>query len=267
MRPVLATSEEGVRYRDLNGNGRMDPYEDPRLDVGARVEDLLARLSLEEKVGLMFQTVIEAGADGSVLEEPGAISKSPTSVVVLEKHLSHFNVHVLADARSAAVWHNAVQAIAERTPHGIPVTISTDPRHAFIENAGVVVRRGVVLAVARAARPGRAPRPRRGARVRRHRPAGVRRGGHPGGAAPDAGPRHRTPVGPPGRHLRPGPGPRHRARDRLPRRVPGARPWGRRASPAPPSTSPGAAPRRTGRTPTSPTGASRSTPVGGSPTT
>ena len=115
----------------------MDPYEDPRLDVGARVEDLLARLGLEEKVGLMFQTVIEAGADGSVLEEPGAISKSPTSVVVLDKHLSHFNVHVLEDARSAAVWHNAVQAIAERTPHGIPVTISTDPRHAFIENAGV----------------------------------------------------------------------------------------------------------------------------------
>ena len=136
MKPVLQTSEEGVRYRDLNGNGGMDPYEDPRLDVGARVEDLLARLSLEEKVGLMFQTVIEAGADGSVLEEPGAISKSPTSVVVLDKHVSHFNVHVLEDARSAAVWHNAVQAIAERTPHGIPVTISTDPRHAFIENAG-----------------------------------------------------------------------------------------------------------------------------------
>ena len=36
----------------------------------------------------------------------------------------------------AARWHNALQAIAEQSPHGIPVTISTDPRHAFIENAG-----------------------------------------------------------------------------------------------------------------------------------
>ena len=85
----------------------------------------------------MFQTVIEAGADGTVLEHPGAISKSPTSEVVLTKHLTHFNVHALEDATMAARWHNALQALAEQTPHGIPVTVSTDPRHAFIENAGV----------------------------------------------------------------------------------------------------------------------------------
>ncbi|HYN65274.1 MAG TPA: glycoside hydrolase family 3 N-terminal domain-containing protein [Ornithinibacter sp.] len=131
------TSPAGVEFRDLNGNGRMDPYEDPRLDTAARVEDLLNRLSLEEKVGLLFQTVIEAGADGTVIEEPGRISKTATSVVVLEKHLSHFNVHLLEDPRMAARWHNALQALAERTPHGIPVTVSSDPRHSFIENAGV----------------------------------------------------------------------------------------------------------------------------------
>jgi beta-glucosidase len=137
MEPVRLTSPEGVEYRDLNGNGQMDPYEDPRLDVDARVEDLLGRLSLEEKVGLMFQTVIEAGEDGSVLEHPGKISKSATSTVCLGKHLTHFNVHVLEDARMAARWHNNLQAIAETSPHGIPVTVSTDPRHAFMENAGV----------------------------------------------------------------------------------------------------------------------------------
>lgn len=123
-------------WRDLNGNGVMDPYEDPSRPVEERVEDLLGRLSLEEKVGLMFHTVIEAGDDGEVLEEPGRISKSPTSEVVLRKHLSHFNVHALRDARQAARWHNALQRLAERTPHGIPVTISTDPRHGFVENAG-----------------------------------------------------------------------------------------------------------------------------------
>lgn len=136
MHPVRKTSPEGVEYRDLNGNDRMDPFEDPRLTVEERVEDLLPRLSLEEKVGLMFQTVIEAGADGTVKEAAGAISKSGTSDVVLRKHLTHFNVHALDDARMAARWHNALQAIAEKAPHGIPVTISTDPRHAFIENAG-----------------------------------------------------------------------------------------------------------------------------------
>ena len=137
MQPARKTSPDGVEYRDLNGNGRMDPFEDPRLPVEQRVEDLLGRMSLQEKAGLMFQTVIEAGADGTVLEQPGAISKSATSEVVLAKHLTHFNVHHLEDARLAARWHNALQALAEQTPHGIPVTVSTDPRHAFIENAGV----------------------------------------------------------------------------------------------------------------------------------
>ncbi|MFC5289952.1 glycoside hydrolase family 3 protein [Actinokineospora guangxiensis] len=137
MQPVRLVSADGVEFRDLNGNGVMDPYEDPRLPVGERVADLITRLSLEEKAGLLFHTVIEAAADGTVKEAAGDISKSPTSEVVRRKHLSHFNVHVLRDARMAARWHNNLQLLAESTPHGIPVTISTDPRHAFIENAGV----------------------------------------------------------------------------------------------------------------------------------
>ncbi|MGP5364132.1 glycoside hydrolase family 3 protein [Brachybacterium tyrofermentans] len=114
----------------------MDPFEDPRLSPEERTEDLLARLSLEEKVGLMFHTVIETGQDGTLLETPGAISKSPTSTVVLDKRMSHFNVHGLDDARAAARWHNRLQELAEQTPHGIPVTISTDPRHGGAQNAG-----------------------------------------------------------------------------------------------------------------------------------
>ncbi len=137
MDELRMTSPQGVEFRDLNGNGVMDAYEDPRLDPLARADDLLGRLSLEEKVGLMFQTVIEAGGDGTLVEASGRISKSATSAVVLGKHLTHFNVHVLEDPRMAARWHNALQGLAARTPHGIPVTVSTDPRHAFIENAGV----------------------------------------------------------------------------------------------------------------------------------
>ncbi|ALX66785.1 glycoside hydrolase family 3 protein [Microbacterium sp. XT11] len=138
----LRTSSDGTRYRDLNGNGVMDPYEDPRLSPEERTEDLLSRLSLEEKAGLMFQTVIEIGPDGELLETPGAISKSPTSDVVLGKHLSHFNVHAMRTARDGARWNNNLQRLAEQTPHGIPVTISTDPRHAFVENTGVAFSAG-----------------------------------------------------------------------------------------------------------------------------
>jgi len=136
MQPTITTGPMGIAYRDLNGNGVMDPYENPQLSVAERVDDLLPRLSLAEKVGLMFHTVIEAGTDGTVLEAPGQISKSGTSVAVVDKLINHFNIHDLTDARMAARWHNALQAVAERTPHGIPVTVSTDPRHGFLQNSG-----------------------------------------------------------------------------------------------------------------------------------
>lgn len=136
MAPVRTPIPAELVWRDLNGNGRLDPYEDPRLDASERTWDLLSRLSLEEKVGLMFHTVIEPGPAGTLLERPGALSKSPTSTVVLGKRMNHFNVHSLGTAREAAQWANEIQRLATRTPHGIPVTISTDPRHAFSENEG-----------------------------------------------------------------------------------------------------------------------------------
>ena len=130
-------SADGTVFRDLNGNGVLDPYEDPRLPVAVRVEDLLARMALEDKAGLMFQTVIETSPDGTLVESSGQISKSPTSTVVVGKRLNHFNVHRLPEPRLAARWHNALQQLAEGTPLGIPVTVSTDPRHGFHENTGV----------------------------------------------------------------------------------------------------------------------------------
>ncbi|GAB3284810.1 glycoside hydrolase family 3 protein [Kineosporia babensis] len=142
MRIPESTTETGDVYRDLNGNGVLDPYENRSLSAEERTEDLLARLSLAEKAGLMFQTVIEVGPDGDLVQTAGRISKSPTGEVVLGKHLNHFNVHQIETARQAATWNNNLQELAEQTPHGIPVTISTDPRHAFVENAGVAFSAG-----------------------------------------------------------------------------------------------------------------------------
>lgn len=114
----------------------VEPYRDLRLSTDERTADLLGRLSVAEKAGLMFHTVIESGPQGSLVETTGALSKSPTSTVVLDKHMNHFNVHGLGTPREAARWANELQRLAAQTEHGIPVTISTDPRHAFTENAG-----------------------------------------------------------------------------------------------------------------------------------
>ncbi|HEX9484618.1 MAG TPA: hypothetical protein VF929_08550, partial [Gemmatimonadaceae bacterium] len=47
--PVLTIA--GKRFRDLNRNGKLDPYEDWRLPPAARARDLVSQMTLDEKVG------------------------------------------------------------------------------------------------------------------------------------------------------------------------------------------------------------------------
>jgi beta-glucosidase len=129
---ILQTA--GVRYRDLNKNGRLDPYEDPNQPIDRRINDLLAQMTLEEKAGLMFHTIAAVNPDGTLAPPQGGfIRKSITDAVEGQK-ITHFNVHALPSPRLAVEWHNRLQAFAENTRLGIPITISSDPRHAFTEN-------------------------------------------------------------------------------------------------------------------------------------
>ena len=43
-------------FKDLNANGKLDPYEDWRLPVATRVRDLASRMTLEEKAGSCSST-------------------------------------------------------------------------------------------------------------------------------------------------------------------------------------------------------------------
>ena len=83
-------SPEGIAFRDLNGNGVMEPYENPTLPAGARVADLLTRMTLEEKAGLMMMSILETGADGSLVEG-GGLFPDATSTLIHDKRMNHFN--------------------------------------------------------------------------------------------------------------------------------------------------------------------------------
>ncbi len=127
-------TENGYTFRDLNKNGKLDPYEDRRLPIEERVEDLLTQMTLEEKAGLMFHTMLGMGKDGSLTEKISPFNPIQTSELISRRLLNHFNVYEIAPPRQTARWHNRLQNLAERTRLGIPVTISSDPRHAFDKN-------------------------------------------------------------------------------------------------------------------------------------
>jgi beta-glucosidase len=135
----MGQNQNDFPLRDLNKNGRLDPYEDPRLLISERVEDLLTQMTLEEKAGLMFHTILPVGQDGSLVEEATHFGPHGTSHFVNSLSMNHFNVHQMPTPYQAAEWYNRLQTLAENTRLGIPVTISSDPRHAFTRNTAVGV--------------------------------------------------------------------------------------------------------------------------------
>ena len=168
------------------------PFQDATLSVDQRVEDLLSRMTLEDKAGLMFH---QMGMVGD-LDAPGLFGK-PSMRSMLDKRVTHFNTVFVPSAREIAQWNNVVQEAALQHPLGVPVTISTDPRHAFTDNPCRRPDGGTVLAVARAARLRRDRVRRAGGGLRATSPArstsavGIRVG-----AAPADRPGDRAALGP-----------------------------------------------------------------------
>ncbi len=128
-------------YRDLNKNGQLDIYEDSRAPIRERVEDLLAQMTLEEKAGMMFITMMATSMDGELMEIPSltnpiSLAFGANSTMVVQKKMNHFNLLMTPSPDKLVKWHNNLQQLAERTRLGIPITIASDPRHGTKQNVG-----------------------------------------------------------------------------------------------------------------------------------
>jgi beta-glucosidase len=135
LRSTCIRTENGLDFRDLNKNGKLDIYEDPRQPVEARVEDLLVQMTLEEKAGLMFINGAVVNPDGSLEEDPAVQGFGRAAVPQMTgQHMNHFNLWQIPSAHALAAWNNNLQRFAEQTRLGIPVTIASDPRNHFTHN-------------------------------------------------------------------------------------------------------------------------------------
>jgi beta-glucosidase len=142
-------SMDGITFRDLNKNGSLDLYEDNRLELEDRVEDLLQQMTIEEKAGTMFVSMIGMTAKGDPFDKP-KISKDPfdllisflvppASQMLVSKKMNSFNILNSYDPEIMARFNNNAQKIAERMRLGIPITIATDPRHGAENNPGAAI--------------------------------------------------------------------------------------------------------------------------------
>ena len=149
-------------FKDLNKNGRLDPYEDWRKPVEERIADLVSQMTLEEKVGLMFHPNIAVNESGEVKydltpEEKEAIRKAEeegyagpigpggqnagamamgqmrrtatAKSYIEEKNFRCILNNGVAEPAKFANWSNEMQKIAEASRLGIPIVFSSDPRH------------------------------------------------------------------------------------------------------------------------------------------
>ena len=105
------------------------PYRDASLSVDERVEDLIQRMNMEEKAGQLFQQITFPGPNGTVT------NSSSSSIQGL--HMTHFNLNsAITDVRQTAQYYNSLQQLALDSRLGIPITLSSDPRHTFVDATG-----------------------------------------------------------------------------------------------------------------------------------
>ncbi|MDQ0455532.1 glycoside hydrolase family 3 protein [Rhizobium paknamense] len=133
--PVEARSKailtvDGLKFRDLDGNGKLTPYEDWRLSPARRARDLLGRMTLAEKAGQMMHGTLP-GRGGELGRSAEGYDMTALAPLIKDLSITSFITRLSLAPAAMAEQSNAVQALAEATRLGIPVTISTDPRNHF----------------------------------------------------------------------------------------------------------------------------------------
>jgi len=140
---VKILSVDGLAFKDLNKNGKLDRYEDWRKPVAERAKDLASQMTMNQIAGLMLysrhQAVpAQAGGyfggtyNGKPFPESGAKAhdlSDQQKAFLTTDNLRHVLMTSVENPTVSALWNNNVQALVESIGVGIPANNSSDPRH------------------------------------------------------------------------------------------------------------------------------------------
>ena len=167
-RSTKILEENGLQFKDLNRNGKLDKYEDWRLSNNERALDLLSKMSIEDKVGFMLISTTRIKSDQSnnptsalikdnivssdfneedQVQQFNMFTKKPlpvpmmmaagTTKGVTKFHLRHFIFRANVSAKITAEWTNKLQALCESDGLGIPAIIASNPRNHITKDASI----------------------------------------------------------------------------------------------------------------------------------
>lgn len=137
---------DGLKFKDLDGTGKLKPYEDWRLSPQERAKDLVSRMTNEEKAGLMFINDLPMGIstpEGKPTSHNGALNeqheevimrgrpgmRKPTTYQLVTKHMRHIIVRENAKPSEFVKWVNAMQEVCEGTRLGIPCIVASNSKN------------------------------------------------------------------------------------------------------------------------------------------
>ncbi|MEH7274217.1 glycoside hydrolase family 3 protein [Neobacillus vireti] len=129
---------DGKQFRDLDGDKSLDTYEDWRLPVEQRVADLVSKMTLAEKAGLMLintHTPLANPVDGRYV-------KADDSMIV-GKNMRYVIFRQTPTVDVIAKYTNQLQELGEASRLGIPVVVTSNPRnHASTDYTNIAASEG-----------------------------------------------------------------------------------------------------------------------------
>ncbi len=117
------TCSVDLKFKDSNGNGTLDGYEDWRRTATERTSDLLPKLSTAQKLGLLAHAQLS-----DVPTTAGTPSAATQAVLGANVRFGVTSANTIAPL-ARATWANAVQELAEESSLGVPFLISSAPSH------------------------------------------------------------------------------------------------------------------------------------------